>query len=129
MVVKDTEFSKDSSRKTIRMKIERILGFIILFAGILIIGVILYASFTMFTGKADPPEIFSVSSLKQPGKPVSDNGIEAQLQNLIGEQFENILPASTIPQLLNLSVWSMFAGLGIFAGTQLASLGIKLLKT
>lgn len=127
MVVQDCKLPKDSSRKTIRMSIERILGFSILLIGILIIGAVLYASFGIFTGKTSPPEIFSTTPVQQQAKQTS-GGIEAQLQNVIGEQFENIIPVGTIPQLLNLSVWSMFVGLVIFAGAQVASLGIKLLK-
>ena len=109
------------------MSIERIFGFIILLAGITIIGVVLYTSFSIFTGKTTPPEIFSITSIQQV-KQTADN-IEAQLQNAIGEQLAGIIPVGTIPQLLNLSVWSMFVGLVIFGGAQIASLGVKLLKT
>ena len=109
------------------MSIERIFGFIILLAGITIIGVVLYTSFSIFTGKTTPPEIFSITSIQQV-KQTADS-IEAQLQNVIGEQLAGIIPVGTIPQLLNLSVWSMFVGLVIFGGAQIASLGVKLLKT
>lgn len=102
------------------MKIERMLGFIILFAGIAVISITLYASFNIFMTKTMPPEIFQTSEIIS----TSEGGIE----EIIQEQFSKLLPAETIPRLLNLLVWSTFAGLVIFAGAQVSFIGIRLLK-
>jgi hypothetical protein len=41
---------------------------------------------------------------------------------------KEILPAEAITKMLNLIVWSILAGIFIFGGSQISSLGIKLLK-
>lgn len=102
------------------MNIEKILGFIILFVGITIIAVVVYASFNIFMAKTTPPEIFHASQQKD----ISAGGIE----DIIGDQLSKLLPAKTVPLLLNLLVWSTFAGLVIFAGAQVSFIGIRLLK-
>lgn len=102
------------------MKIERILGFIILLAGIVVISFTLYASFNIFMANTMPPEIFKASEKTD----ISGGGIE----EIIQDQFSKLLPAKTIPTLLNLLAWSTFAGLVIFAGAQISFIGIRLLK-
>ena len=105
------------------MNVQKILGFALLTGGIGIILYSLYASFTFFTGSATPPEIFSVvvsdSKAGETGNPVSQ---------LLEEQLQGLLPAGVVPRMLNLTVWSVFAGLLMFGGGQIAGLGIKLLK-
>ena len=105
--------------------IKKILGLVLLFLGLIIILYSLYSSFNIFTAKTSAPEIFKteiVPSQKNGG------GLEAQVQQMIGEQLKGILPANSIPQLLNLISWSIFAGILIFGGTQITTLGIKLIK-
>jgi hypothetical protein len=38
------------------------------------------------------------------------------------------MPSDFMPLLFNLIAWSIFAGILIFSGAQIAGLGIKLLK-
>lgn len=57
---------------------------------------------------------------------------EDQMQNLvkesIGNQLEKIMPADSITKIMNLSSWSIFVFILIYAGSKIASLGIKLIK-
>ena len=105
------------------MNVQKILGFALVAGGIGIILYSLYASFTFFTGSATPPEIFSAevseSQTEGTGNPVSQ---------LLEEQLQGLLPAGVIPRMLNLTVWSIFAGLLMIGGGQIAGLGIKLIK-
>jgi len=54
--------------------------------------------------------------------------VQAMLENSIGQQFEKLIPADLISKLMNLSSWSIFAFIIIYAGSKISSLGIKLLK-
>jgi len=48
------------------------------------------------------------------------------------EQLREMIPVEelveNIPRLLNLLSWSIFAGILIFAGAQISSIGVKLIK-
>ncbi len=111
---------------------ERITGLIIVLVGVGIIGYALYSSLQIFTGKVEPPELFSETQM--PAKPKADSApagdlqnLQEQLGNLLGEQLESIVPINVVPRTLNLSMWSVFVGLLIFGGSQTAGIGIKLL--
>lgn len=111
------------------MKLTKIFGWFLLLAGVIIIFWSLYSSYNIFTAKAAAPEIFKVAekeaALPQQGR-VQD--LQAQIEKMIGEQLKGMLPADLLPKLFNLIAWSIFAGILIFAGAQIASLGIKLIK-
>lgn len=92
--------------------------------GIGIILYSLYASFTFFTGSATPPEIFSAEA-SDPKAGETGNTVS----QLLEEQLQGLLPAGLVPRMLNLTVWSIFAGLLMLGGGQIAGLGIKLLKS
>lgn len=57
---------------------------------------------------------------------------QAQMQNALTEtiskQMENIIPQGYISKIMNLSSWSIFVFILIYAGGKISSLGIKLLK-
>lgn len=94
--------------------IKKILGFVLLFAGLIVIIYGLYSSFNIFTAKTLAPEIFTFEA-----KETQD--VQAQI-------LKEILPTESLPILLNLMTWSIFAGILIFGGAQISSLGIKLLR-
>jgi len=105
---------------------ERILGFFFLCLGVAIIGFALFSSFQVFTAKTAAPQIFSALDQQETAKPTSE--LEGQLQNVLSQQLKGFIPADTVPKILNLSVWSLFLGLLIFGGGQIAGIGVKLLK-
>jgi len=109
------------------MDVTKIIGWGLLIAGIILIGWTLFNSYNIYTGKTAVPEIFEIpkESLTQKGE---TEDIQAQLEKMISEQLKGILPADSITKLLNLAVWSMLAFILIFGGTQISSLGIKLIK-
>ncbi len=57
---------------------------------------------------------------------------QSQMQNALAEtmakQMENIIPQGYISKIMNLSSWSIFVFILIFAGGRISSIGIKLLK-
>ncbi len=104
--------------------IKKILGLILLFLGIAVIFYAVYSSFNIFTGKEVAPEIFEApAAVKSSGAP----DLQTQMQNMIGEQLKGMLPTGSITTFLNLASWSVFVGILIFAGAQIAGLGIKLI--
>lgn len=105
------------------MNVQKILGFALIAGGVGIILYSLYASFTFFTGSATPPELFSPEVSK------SQTGGGNPVSQLLEEQLRGLLPVGLIPTMLNLTVWSIFSGLLMLGGGQIAGLGIKLLKT
>ncbi len=112
----------------------RIFGWLLLIAGIAVIGWVLMSSYNIFTAKAQLPEFFEMGTeegvLTQAGTTgeLTPEDIQSQMQQMIGEQIKGLLPVNTIPKLLNLAIWSILAGLLIFGGGQIAGLGIKLIK-
>lgn len=115
------------------MPISKIFGWLMLIGGALIIGWTLYNSFNIFTGKTAASEIFKVPAqvVLAPTKgktPSSIEDVQKELGNMLGEQLKGMLPQDALPKILNLTIWSMLAGLLIFGGGQIASLGIKLIK-
>ena len=107
--------------------VRKIFGWGLFFLGLALIFWSLYSSYHIFTAQAPVPEIFKIERIQQEITPPQE-GIQAQIQKIIQERLERILPADFIPRFLNLIAWSIFACLLIFGGAQIASLGIKLLK-
>jgi len=111
----------------------KIFGWVLLLAGVVIIGWTLYFSYNIFTGKTAVPEIFIIEAkeVQVPTKgkiPTSPTEIQEQIGKMLGEQLTGILPTDVLPKMLNLGVWAMLAGLLIFGGSQISNLGIKLIK-
>ena len=114
------------------MNIERILGFVLLVVGVGLILYSLFASYGIFTGSQEAPEIFSdpvgneIETSADEATASAD--VQQQLQSLMQEQLKGILPEGTIPKTLNLFAWSIFTGILIFGGGQIAGIGVKLLR-
>ncbi len=115
--------------------INKILGYIILAIGLIIILGVIWQSYNIFNGKILAPEIFKDPiniTKKSQGSSVNSFDIQAQTQKImqeaIQEQISSILPSGSLTKILNLIVWSIFAGIIIFAGSVISGIGIKLLK-
>ena len=110
------------------MNFTKILGWVLLLAGVLIIVWTLYSSYNIFTAKTAMPEIFEMGEEKALPQKGGAQDLQAQMEEMIGEQLKGILPVDTLPKMLNLTVWAMLAGILIFGGAQISNLGIKLMK-
>jgi len=112
----------------------KLTGYILLIAGLAIISFSIYLTINVFTGKANPPEIFKVE--KKVDVNVQENSIKAndlqeiqkELQKMLESGAKEILPMEPIMKLLNLITFSVFTSVLIFAGAQVSGLGIKLIK-
>lgn len=110
----------------------KIFGWVLLVLGVTLIGWALLNSYNVFTGKVEAPQILKVEpkvespSLKIEG--LGDIDLQKQMEGLIQSQLKGILPADSIPKLLNLVISSILAGIFIVGGGQISTIGIRLIK-
>lgn len=100
--------------------INKILGYVLLAAGLVIIGWAALQSYNVFTGKLEPPLVFKTPSAQQ-----SSGSIEDQI---IQKQISLLLPPGIITKVLNLVAWSMFALILVWLGGAVSGIGVKLLN-
>ena len=122
------------------LNLTKIFGWILIFAGLAIIIWPLYFSYNIFQGKFITPDIFGITEERitvtpiTPDKkvPVIPSGLpedfQKEMEEMIGDQFKELLPIDALPKLLNLVAWSIIAGLFILGGFQISNLGVKLVK-
>jgi len=113
------------------MSFNKIVGWLLLFFGLFIIIFTLYQSYNVFTGSASVPEVFKEkpSALSLSNKAISQNKkLENVGEKIIREQLKEMIPVETIPKFLNFVIYSIMVGIFIFGGSQIATLGIKLIK-
>jgi hypothetical protein len=110
--------------------IKKIGGWVLLIAGLAVIFWSIDSSFNIFTAKAAPPEIFKIEQKKNQvsGSLSSPAELQEQIGQIVGEQLKGILPENSLPAILNLISWSIFASFLVFAGVSIAGLGIKMLR-
>lgn len=104
------------------MEEDKVVGWLVFSAGMLIIILTAYQTYNIFTGNALVPQI-----VPEAQKSVTSSG-SMELSQLISEQLGGLLPLESITQLLNYVIWTIGAGVLIFAGAQISGLGIKLIK-
>jgi len=107
--------------------LKKILGWALLFLGLIVIFYSLYSSYNIFTAETEAPQIFTAEQ-EESVVPSTGGSLQEQLEKTIQEQLRGVLPADSIFTLLNLVAWSIFAGILIFGGAQISGLGIKLIK-
>ncbi len=110
------------------MNYAKISGWILLVVGLVIIGWTLLTSYNIFTVKADFPEVFETPQQETAVNKSGVLDIQAQMQEMVNEQLKGFLPVGYIARLFNLASWSILAFILVFGGTQISSLGIKLIK-
>jgi len=108
---------------------KKIIGWILLVLGILVIFWGIWDSYKIFNNKMSVPQIFEMPESQQKEQPsVTGGKIEEQIQQIVGEQFSKMFPPETTIKLLNLFSWSIFMFILIYAGGKISSIGIKLLS-
>lgn len=111
------------------MQGKKFFGWLLLLAGLGIIFWTFSTSYSIFTAQKEVPKIFKIEEKTDSlSKETKITDIEAQMREMIKEQFREMLPAEFLPKLFNLIVWAIFAGIAIFAGSHISGLGIKLIK-
>jgi len=125
------------------MKIEKIIGYLLLIAGISVIVASGFSLYQVFTGRKEAPQVFS---FKMPGisLPISQTEIklpeginlptgvqlpEGLLGQNSGEKSEiKLLPDEPVNQITNMSIYLLLMGFLVSVGGKIASLGVQLIK-
>ena len=122
---------------------QKIIGWVVIFAGLGLITFSVNTSFSYFTGKSDFPPVFKTPAPETRQEVFNDNAslpageisgtIDPQIQmqqvlnQATSQAVANALPADSIAKILNLLSWSVFVTFLVFAGAQIAGIGTKLL--
>lgn len=110
----------------------KLIGWLLIILGLLIITYALYSSFGIFTAQKEPPSLFQVSqevNISETSADTTPSEVARQeMEKIIQNQLSSMLPEKGITKILNLLSWSILAGILIFGGSKISSLGIKLLK-
>lgn len=109
------------------MNYSKLAGWILLTLGLVIILYSLGSSYNIFTGRKDIYPIFSISENNSSSEVGSPSTTE-QMQAVVKKQLTEIIPGNALPKLLNLTSWSILAGILIFGGGKISGLGIKLIS-
>ena len=108
----------------------KILGVLFLFTGVIIIIGTLYFSYNIFTAKSSIPEILKMEiPHTSSGAETADSlDLQTKIENIAAEQIKGLFPAEALTKMINLIALSVLSGIFIFGGTQISSIGIKLIK-
>lgn len=123
------------------MDAKKIIGWVLVAAGLLVIGQAINLSYRFFTAKADFPAIFKAPLLAQAVVvPTADQNkvatsvvdAQAQMQQAIGQAtaqaVNGMIPLGSMEKLLNAIMWSVFATFLVYAGAKVAEIGVKLIS-
>ena len=106
------------------METNKIIGYILLIIGVLLIVLPLWQTYGIFTGKAIPAQVFTKPISFKVNQNVSALDIQGQIQNALIK----ILPIDSIDNALNLVTWLLLMWILIYGGGKIAEIGVKLLN-
>jgi regulator of protease activity HflC (stomatin/prohibitin superfamily) len=125
------------------VNIKKIVGWVALAVGLMIIGQAINLSFQYFTAKQDFPAVFKLPAAiqntaeeaKQTAVAATSAELQAQAQAQMQEAMSkataqavsSMVPTDVIAKLLNAIVWSMFATFLVYAGAKIAEIGVKMI--
>jgi len=111
---------------------NKILGYVFLFLGVIIILWGLWFSYGMFKGEKPAPEIFGEEKTVELdfSKIASNLGTQEQnqLNAILQSQLGSLLAGGSMNKILNLTAWSIFMAILILGAGKVSFIGIALLK-
>jgi len=106
------------------METNKIMGYILLIIGVLLIVLPLWQTYNIFTGKSLPAQVFMKPIPFKVDQNVNPTDIQGQIQNALVK----IIPVDSINNTLNLASWLLLMWILIYGGGKIAEIGVKLLK-
>ncbi len=100
-----------------RFKDEKVVGYILLAVGVLMIFFSVYSMFVVFTGASAPPSLFNFSDVSL-SVPQPEGGSETM----------QIVSGQDMNRMADMGTWYMLMFFVVYAGGKVASLGVNLLK-
>ena len=128
------------------MKPKKIAGWALFVLGLLIIFWGLYSSYNIFTAKKEVPKIFKIEKTAEKEEEKNEEKEEKaespetlspeqaqeraqeEMKEIMEEEIKSIIPSEFISKILNLMSWAVFAGILIFGGGRVSTIGIRLIK-
>ena len=107
-----------------KMETNKIIGYVLLLIGILLIAFPLWQTYNIFTGKAVPAQVFMRPLALKVNNNVSMLDIQGQVQNALIK----VIPIDFIDNTLNLASWLILGWILIYGGGKIAEIGVKLIK-
>ena len=106
------------------METNKIIGYVLLTVGILLIVLPIWQTYNIFTGKSLPAQVFMRPASLTVNQNVSAFDIQGQIQNALIK----VLPIDFIDNTLNLVTWLLLGWILIYGGGKIAEIGVKLLN-
>lgn len=106
------------------METSKIIGYVLLIIGLLLIVGPLWQTYNIFTGKSLPPQVFIKPVALQVDEKASLLDVQKQMQNALIK----IIPIDFINNTLNLATWLLLMWILIYGGGKIAEIGVKLIK-
>lgn len=106
------------------METNKIIGYILLTIGLLLIILPLWQTYSIFTGKTMPAQVFSRPVALTVNPNVSSLDVGGQIQNSLIK----IIPVDLINNTLNLTSWLLLMWILIYGGGKIAEIGVKLIN-
>lgn len=106
------------------METNKIIGYVLLAIGLLLILLPLWQTYNIFTGSAKPAQVFQKPIALQVNPEVSALDVQGQIQNALIK----VIPIDFINNCLNLGTWLMLMWILIYGGGKIAEIGVKLLN-
>ncbi len=95
-------------------KSEKIIGYILLTLGVILLLFSIFEMINVYTGNASPPNLFNLSDISLP---TGQGGTNV-----------SVIQGAQLSQLPNLFFWFILMGFVLFAGGKIASLGVSMIK-
>ncbi|MFA5178205.1 MAG: hypothetical protein WC427_01435 [Candidatus Paceibacterota bacterium] len=108
--------------------IKRILGIALIVFGLAIFFWSISESYYYFSAQKEFPPVFVQPQTSASATPSASSGtlqdqMNALIGNQINEKIKEMLPANTITDLLNASIWIAFATFLVYAGARAVGMG------
>lgn len=110
------------------MKATQITGWLLLILGLVVIFYTLLASYNIFTGRQEVYSLFSIEAQSSSNIVQLPSSVSTQMQKVIQNQLNGVIPQGSIPKILNLLAWSILASILLMGGSRLSNLGVQLLR-
>jgi len=106
------------------MNSNKIIGYVLLIVGLLLIILPLWQTYSIFTGKSLPPQVFMNAVPLTVDNNVAITDVQGQMQNALIK----VLPINLINNTLNLASWLILMWILIYGGSKISGIGVKLLN-
>ncbi len=95
-------------------KIDKIIGYVLLTLGVILLLFSTVEMVSVYTGNASPPKLFNISDISLPTDQAGTN--------------VTVIQGAQISNLPNLFFWFILMFFVLFAGGKIASLGVSMIK-